>query len=231
MDNSYADSECLSGPSMFQQTFVLIFQLYNFTQLLISRSCINMYKILNDTPIVALGLLPLVDPTPVRPYASHPGGGGVWTWMGGTQARIQDFLKGWVKIFTSTPPLGHCPRDVIHPPENWKTPPLLDIHKHHHPLGHCPRDVIRPLGHSQAPHPTPPWTLPVWRHPHSRGGWSVPVTHTLHRFSVSGQVQGGGGVIIPVTNPPPPWIRHWNTKYRVWLGCLYHGRNKFCQGV
>ena len=32
--------------------------------------------------------------------------------------------------------------------------------------------------------------------------------HTLHRFSVSGQVQGegGGGVIIPVT--PPPWIRH-----------------------
>ena len=27
----------------------------------------------------------------------------------------------------------------------------------------------------------PPWTLPVWRHPHSNGGWSVPVTHTLHR--------------------------------------------------
>ena len=25
-----------------------------------------------------------------------------------------------------------------------KTPPLLDIHRHPPPLGHCPRDVIRP---------------------------------------------------------------------------------------
>ena len=102
------------------------------------------------------------------------------------------------------------------------------------PLGHCPRDVINlknasSLGHSQAP--PPPWTLPVWRHPHSKGGgggggWcdrSVPVTHTLHRFSVSGQVQGGGGVIIPGSPLDPPL----NTIiYRVWLGCLYHGRNK-----
>ena len=42
-----------------------------------------------------------------------------------------------------------------------------DIHKHT-PLGHCPRDVIRPpeklkkhppfFGHSQT-HPPPPWTL------------------------------------------------------------------------
>ena len=35
---------------------------------------------------------------------------------------------------SQAPPLGHCPRDVIRPPKNWKTPPLLDIHKHHHPL-------------------------------------------------------------------------------------------------
>ena len=75
----------------------------------------------------------------------------------GGEGRIQDFWKGGgsisgadtgfpeggVKTFTSPPPLGHCPRDVIHPPENWKTPPLLDIHKHPPPpLGHCPCDVI-----------------------------------------------------------------------------------------
>ena len=60
--------------------------------------------------------------------------------------------------FTSTPPLGHCPRDVIRPQINWKTPPTPT------------------LGHSQAP---PPWTLPVWRHPHSKGGGVItPVTHT-----------------------------------------------------
>ena len=40
----------------------------------------------------------------------------------------------------------------------WKTPPLLDIHKHPPPVGHCPRDVINlknapTLGHSQAPPP------------------------------------------------------------------------------
>ena len=45
-------------------------------------------------------------------------------------------------------------------------------HQAHPPLGHCPRDVINlknapTLGHSQAP---PPWTLPVWRHPYSKGG-------------------------------------------------------------
>ena len=27
---------------------------------------------------------------------------------------------GGVKTFTSTPPLGHCPRDVIRPPKNDK---------------------------------------------------------------------------------------------------------------
>ena len=29
--------------------------------------------------------------------------------LGGDQAQIQDFLKGCVKTFTSTPTLGHCP--------------------------------------------------------------------------------------------------------------------------
>ena len=99
----------------------------------------------------------------------------------GMQARIRDFLKGGrVKTFTSTPP----PLDIARvTSSNWKTPPLLDIHKHTHP-----------------------WTLSVWRHPHSKGeGWSVPVTHTLHRFSVLGQVQGGGGCS---SLSPPPWIRH-----------------------
>ena len=43
INNSYADSECLSGPSLFRQTFVWIFQLYNFTWLLISGSCINVW--------------------------------------------------------------------------------------------------------------------------------------------------------------------------------------------
>ena len=28
------------------------------------------------------------------------------------------FPEGGVKTFTSTPPLGHCPRDVIRPPKN-----------------------------------------------------------------------------------------------------------------
>ena len=59
------------------------------------------------------------------------------------------------------PPLGHCLRDVIRPPENWKTPPLLDIHKHP-PLGHCPRDVIRPPENWKTP-PLPPLLLPQKR--------------------------------------------------------------------
>ena len=40
----------------------------------------------------------------------------------------------------------------------------------------------------------PPWTLPVWRHPHSKGeGGDRSWSRTFcNRFSVSGQVQGGG---------------------------------------
>ena len=91
------------------------------------------------------------------------------------------FLKGGGGPGADTPPLGHCPRDVIRPPKNWKTPPLLDIHKH------PPLDIARV-------------TSTTFQ---GGGGWSVPVTHTLHRFSVSGQVRGGGGgVITPATQPP-----------------------------
>ena len=84
-----------------------------------------------------------------------------------------DFLKGGggVKTFTSTHTHPWTLSAWRHPPSEKLNPPFLNIHKH-----------------------TPPWTLPVWRHPHCKGGggWSVPVTHTLQRFSVSGQVQGGG---------------------------------------
>ena len=155
-----------------------------------------------------------------RSQASRWGGGGLnldgWNTI---QARIQDFLKGGggEDIHKHTP-LGHCLRDVIRPSKNWKTPPLLDIHKH-------PPSTLSAWRHPPSEkwkntptlrHSPPPWTLPVWRHPHSKGGrgWSVPVTHTLHRFSVSGQVQGGGW-------SPPPWIRH-----RGWLishsGAYFH---------
>ena len=48
-----------------------------------------------------------------------------------TSSDLRKFEKhphSWT--FTSAPPpLGHCPRDVIRPQKNWKTPPLLDIHK------------------------------------------------------------------------------------------------------
>ena len=104
-------------------------------------------------------------------------------WLGGAeglicpkfytdQARIQDFLKGggWRPSQTPPPPLdiGHVTSSTL---QNWKTPPLLDIHKHPPPL-----EIVRVTSS------TLQW-----------GWWSVPVTHTLHRFSVSGQVQGGGG--------------------------------------
>ena len=74
-----------------------------------------------------------------RPVASQPGGGGGLN------------LDGWNT--RRTPPLGHCPRDVI----NLKNAPTLG-HSQAPPLGHCPCDVINlknapTLGHSQAPPP------------------------------------------------------------------------------
>ena len=62
------------------------------------------------------------------------------------------------------------------------------------------------LGHSQAP-PSPP-PLDIARVTSSTfqggGGWSVTVTHTLHRFSVSGQVRGGGDHPCHPTPLDPP---------------------------
>ena len=107
------------------------------------------------------------------------------SWRGGGEDIHKHHPLGHC-IFTSTP-LGHCPRDVIHPPINWKAPPLLDIHKHPPPLGHCGCDVIHI--------------------PRGVGVISAPVTHTLHRFFAgSGQVQGGGWSLP--SPDPPPWIRH-----------------------
>ena len=59
----------------------------------------------------------------VRPVASQPGGGGL-------------NLDGWNT--RRTPPLGHCPRDVI----NLKNAPTLGHSQAPPPLGHCPCDVI-----------------------------------------------------------------------------------------
>ena len=120
---------------------------------------------------------------------------------------------GGERTFTSTPPPWTLPA-WRHPPYRrggWK-----NIHKHPHP----------------------PWTLLAWRHPpyenltntpastftstplghcptsstsstfQGGGGWSVPVTHTLHRFSGSGQVRGGGGdhpCHPPPLDPPLMW--------------------------
>ena len=60
-------------------------------------------------------------------------------WLGGAEGLICP--KFYTDNHKHPPPLGHCPRDVIHPPKIWKTPLLLDIHKHT-PLGHCLCDVI-----------------------------------------------------------------------------------------
>ena len=117
---------------------------------------------------------------------------------------------GGVKTFHKHPtPLGPCLCDVIRPPEYWKTPPLLDIHKHPpwtlSAWRHPPSEKLKntpTLGHSQAP--PPPWTLPVWRHPHSKGGCGGDRSRSgtlCNRFSVSGQVQGGGG--WSSLSPPP----------------------------
>ena len=116
------------------------------------------------------------------------------------QARIQDFLKGGgVKTFTSThTPLGHCPRDVIRPSEKLKSTPTL--------------------GHSQA-HTHPLDIARVTSSTFQGGGGdrslSAPITHTLHRFSGSGQVQGGGGSLPSPTHPPPDSPMSASTKVSI----------------
>ena len=75
-----------------------------------------------------------------RSQPSRWGGGGSelgWAehYIQGMQARIRDFLKGGrVKTFTSTPPLGHCPRDVI----KLENAPTLG-----HSQAHTPLDIVR----------------------------------------------------------------------------------------
>ena len=84
--------------------------------------------------------------TLTRPVASQPDGGGLnldgwntrrtpppWT-LPVWRHHFEKRPHSWT--FTSTPPL-----DIARVTSSlWKTPPLLDIHKHP-PLGHCPCDV------------------------------------------------------------------------------------------
>ena len=89
----------------------------------------------------------------------------------------------------------------------------LGGHRHSHPIetkswgGNCP-----PLPPPRLPRPCITLCLEnIHKHAHTPLGivrvtssaLRAPVTHTLHRFSGSGQVQGGG-VITPVTHPPDP---------------------------
>ena len=172
-------------------------------------------------------------------FICHFRGGSRISWKGG---------GGW-RHSQAPPPLGHCPRDVIHPPKNWWHPHSWTFTSTHTPWtlqacvtsstfqggGGCMRGyrffffffggggVIGPpplrlsaifvcllicpgpcnnldpllkfLYETPPSECTPPpsesW-IRAW-------GWSVPVTHTLHRFSVSGQVQGGWSPL----SPPP----------------------------
>ena len=91
-----------------------------------------------------------------------------------------------------------------------------DIHKQP-PLGPCPRDVINlknapTLGHSQAP-PLGHCPCDV---PHSKGGGGGDRSRS-RTLCIGFQYRD---------NTPPPPDPPLNTIYRVWLGCLYHGRNK-----
>ena len=112
-------------------------------------------------------------------------------------------------FFTSTPPpLGHCPRDIIRPQKNWKTPPLLDSHKH----THTPLDIARVTsstfqggaGWSPLSHTHPGSATGVHLRSTSkkggggpRGGPTLgPMLKSLHRGPK------GGGVRTPWTPPP-----------------------------
>ena len=59
------------------------------------------------------------------------------------QSGQEKVISGADPGFSQAPPPPWTLFAWRHPPsENWKRPPLLDIHKHTHPLGHCPCDVI-----------------------------------------------------------------------------------------
>ena len=143
----------------------------------------------NVTDLRAIDLLVIKvsSCTVIRHVASQPGGGG-----GGLN------LDGWNT--RRTPP----PLDIVRVTSSiWKTPPLLDIHRHHPPL-----DIVRvtssalrkignhpPLGHSQAP---PPLDIArVTSSTYSKGG-----TKLLKGGTKSlGWATGGGH---PTPPPPPP---------------------------
>ena len=66
---------------------------------------------------------------PIQARSQPARWGGVWTWMGGTPGAPPPWtLSAWRHqfekrphswTFTSTPPLGHCPCDVIHIFQGW----------------------------------------------------------------------------------------------------------------
>ena len=118
-------------------------------------------------------------------------------WLGGAEGLICP--KFYTDNHKHPPPLGHCPRDVIHPPKIWKTPLLLDIHKHP-PLGHCLCDVIIhiPKGLICS------FLWPIFSSCFARISPTVcpNFTHCLPEF---------GGATAPL---PPRLIRLWH--------CIYH---------
>ena len=112
---------------------------------------------------------------------------------GGVQARLQDFLQ-------APPPLDivRVTSSALRKQKIWKTPPLLDIHKHPPSLGHCLHDVIRPQKN---------WKTPPHTHPGSATG-----VHLRSTSKKGGGVQlwaqwptswpKRGGVRTPWTPPP-----------------------------
>ena len=119
-------------------------------------------------------------------------------WLGGAAGLIArnftqitgadtGFPEGWGWRHSQAPPLGHCPHDVIRPPENWKTPPLLDIHKP------PPLDIVcvtssalrkiekhPPSHHCCSPKKGPP--LPKKLSCPKAGGAAAPPAHTPMRI-------------------------------------------------
>ena len=161
-------------------------------------------------------------------------GWGVWTWMGGTLYR-RGYRISWRRGGGEDIPKHHHPPWTL---SAWRHPPSEKLKNTPHSWTFkstpTPLDIVRVTSsalrkiekhpHSWAFTSTPPWTVPVWHHPHSRGGGGGDRSRS-RTLCIGFQYRDkfkGGGVIIPVT---PPRIRHCYIQ-GVWLGCLYHGRNK-----
>ena len=103
----------------------------------------------------------------IRLYTVYNIGSSDYTVQAGSQPARWGGVWTWMGGTPGAPPPLDIVRVTSSALRKIDPPPLLDIHKHH----------------------PPPWTLPVWRHPHSKskggggGDRSVPVTHTLHRFA------------------------------------------------